>query len=287
MDGLLQLLGNHLQIGLPHVATDKTDREAGLLAESLEEPSQTVFRSLLGHPQQPLHPVVDLIHQRQVAMPSLPLDLIHADGLDGAEILMGHAPENRMFYRLEHVSPAGVEDAGHLVPGQTLGPAGQEPAITGRQVAFPDGPRHLLHRHAAFSAVHPPHGIHEEHGDPPQRHELEPPLRQPIVTRSGRPQPEQIARPFLRACTSTSIAFRPASSTHLAFPYTKDLKGSIRLRIVFSSILWRLRVRWLVCKSIYNRKAHRMLLFSRPVRLQSFLPGEAESGSAGTQPDKE
>ena len=37
---------------------------------------------------------------------------------------------------------------------------------------------------------------------------------------------EQIACPFLRACTSTSIAFRPASSPHLAFPYTKDLKGS-------------------------------------------------------------
>ena len=26
VDGLLQLLGNHVQVGLPHVATDKTDR---------------------------------------------------------------------------------------------------------------------------------------------------------------------------------------------------------------------------------------------------------------------
>src|SRR5208283_4884743 len=171
-----------VEIGLPHVTTNKTDRLAGLLAEGQEEPSQTVFRSLLGHPQQPLHAILDLIHQRQVVLPSLPLDLIHADGLNGAEILMGYAPENRMFYRFEHVSPGSAENAGHLVPGQMLRPASQEPAKTRRQMAFPPGPRHSLHRHATFSAVHPPHGIHKKHGHPPQGYKFEPPLRQPIVT---------------------------------------------------------------------------------------------------------
>jgi len=178
-----RLLGNHVEVGLPHIATDETDRLARLVAEGHEEPPQTVLRSLLGYPQQPLHAVLDLIHQRQVVMPSLPLDLIHADGLDGAEILMGHAPENRMFDRLEHVSPSGAEHASHLVPGQMLRPASQEPAITRRQMAFPPGPWHSLHRHATTSAVHPPHGIHKKYGHPPQGYKLEPPLRQPIVTR--------------------------------------------------------------------------------------------------------
>ena len=41
-----------------------------------------------------------------------------------------------MFYRLKHVSPGGAEDAGHFLPGQMLGPAGQEPAVAGRQVTF-------------------------------------------------------------------------------------------------------------------------------------------------------
>ena len=46
-------------------------------------------------------------------------------------------------------------------------------------------------------------------------------------------------------------------------------------------------VRW-ACNSIDNRKAHGMLAFLLPpARLQSLLPGEAESGSAGTQPDEE
>ena len=93
------------------------------------------------------------------------------------------ATENRMFYRLEHVSPSRTEHAGHLVPGQMLRPASQEPAITCRQVAFPPRPRHSLHRHATTSAVHPPHGIHKKHGHSPQGYKLELPLRQPIVTR--------------------------------------------------------------------------------------------------------
>ena len=38
---------------------------------------------------------------------------------------------------------------------------------------------------------------------------------------------------------------RPVPSTQVAFPYTKDLKGSTRLRIVFSRILWWLPARWL------------------------------------------
>ena len=59
-------------------------------------------------------------------------------------------------------------------------------------------------------------------------------------------QPEQIARPFLRACTATSSVGRGVPSAHFTFPYTKDLKGSTRLRIVFSCILWWPPVRWLV-----------------------------------------
>jgi hypothetical protein len=52
----------------------------------------------------------------------MPLDFIHADGLNAIEVLMGHAPPNRMLDRLEHVSPGGVDVGG----GQELSHCGGE-----------------------------------------------------------------------------------------------------------------------------------------------------------------
>ena len=54
-------------------------------------------------------------------------------------------------------------------------------------MAFSSGPRHSLYRHPAASAVYPSQGINKVHGNSPQRHELEPPLRQPVVTRPWSP----------------------------------------------------------------------------------------------------
>src|ERR1039457_3486804 len=117
-------------------------------------------------------------------VPAMPLDLIDADGLDPIELPIEDTPENREFHRLEHGSPTGVEDAGDFVPGEAFGPLGQEPAVSGGLVAFFDRPWHTLHRHSATRAVHSPHRVDEEHGDLPQRHELETPLGQVIVNRS-------------------------------------------------------------------------------------------------------
>ena len=213
VDGRLQLLGDHVQVGLPHIATDKTDRLTGLVAEGLEEPPQTLLRPLFGHPQQPLHPLLDLIHQRQVMVPPLPLDLVYADGLDPSQILMQHAPENRLFHRLEHVSPGGVEDRGHLLPGQMFGPACQEPAVTGRQMVLSYGPRHSLRRYPADWAIHSPQGIHEIHGNPPQRNELEPPFGKAVVARS-RPTAARADRPAILAGVQCHFQRRSPGSLH-------------------------------------------------------------------------
>src|SRR3990170_1867828 len=181
---LRQLLGNDVQVRLPHVATDKTDGLTRLVVESLEESSQAVLRALSGDPQQSFHPLLDLVDQRQVVMSPLPLDLIHANRLERTEILVEDAPENRVFDRLKDVPPRGAEDCGHFLPGQIFGPTGQEPTIARRQMALSHRPRHTLDRHAAGGAVHPPQGIHEVHGHSPEGHKLKPPLRKPIITGS-------------------------------------------------------------------------------------------------------
>src|SRR5271166_2011056 len=97
---------------------------------------------------------------------------------------MGQTPRNRVFYRTKHVFPTDSKGIRHILPAEPFRPAGKEPAEGRRQRTFSFGPRHLLHRHAALRAVHPPHRVDEEHGNLPERHKLEPPPRQPVVARS-------------------------------------------------------------------------------------------------------
>ena len=116
-----------------------------------------------------------------------------------SEVPMDHAPENRVFYRLEHVSPGGVEDAGHLVPGQTLRPAGQEPAVAGRQVTFSLWPKALAPPSPrSFGQSTRRMAYTKNTAIPHKRHELEPPLRQPIVARP-RPTAARADRPAILA----------------------------------------------------------------------------------------
>ncbi len=79
------------------------------------------------------------------------------------------------------------KDLGNFLPGQPFRPARQEPAKARRLRTLSLGPRHLLDGHAALPAVHSPHRIREEHGDPPQRYEIEPPRGQAVVARPGVP----------------------------------------------------------------------------------------------------
>ena len=86
-----------------------------------------------------------------------------------------------------------------------------------RQVAA--RPRHGLHFHSAARARHSAHRVHQEHRDPPQRHELKPPGRQGVVawrrfpaTRTLRPGVR--SRPHLHFQSQARALYQPHRSVH-------------------------------------------------------------------------
>ena len=155
VQGGRDLLRDHLEVRLPHVAGHKLDTCLDLRRQRLKEPLQALLCPLLGHPQEPLHGV-DLVDEREVGMAASPLHLIDADGLDAREVTVGQPPFHCMFYGAKHVVPRRVEGIGCPLPREPLGPPGQEPAIAGRELLFAFGPWHPLDGHATRRALHPP-----------------------------------------------------------------------------------------------------------------------------------
>ena len=103
-------------------------------------------------------------------MPLLPDDLINTDGCYVVQVAVGQPTGNGHLDRAEDVVPTGLEHLGHFLPRQPSGPAGQEPGIGGGQVVLASSPRDLFHLHAAGLTTDSAHGVEEEHGKAPQRH---------------------------------------------------------------------------------------------------------------------
>ena len=82
INGIPSLLGNNLQVRLPHITADKLQRLTPVLAEPAEEPQQGLGCALLTDPQQPLAVAIDLLYQRQVPMAALPGNLINTNCLN-------------------------------------------------------------------------------------------------------------------------------------------------------------------------------------------------------------
>ena len=130
-------------------------------------------------------------------MSALPLDLVDTDGFNPREILLRAAPLDRHLDRAVDLVPAGPEHFGHLLPAQSLGPAGQKPGIAVTQLMLALAPGNHLDPDTAVSTGDPAHRIDQKHPDPPERHKLEVPRRQPVVTRT-RPPAARAARPRVR-----------------------------------------------------------------------------------------
>jgi len=84
------LLGDDLQIRLPHVAADELQDGGALAAEHPEEPQQRLGRPFLPDPQEPRTGAVDLVHHRQVAVTLLELHFVDADGRPSQSVLRFH-----------------------------------------------------------------------------------------------------------------------------------------------------------------------------------------------------
>ena len=180
-------LCDHLQVGLPHVRAHEVQGCAACGAEPVEEALQGCGLAFASDPQQALAVAIDLIDQRQVALPAAARELVDADGFDVGEVAVGEAPVDGPAHGPMDGVPGGGERGGHLLPRQALGPPGEAPGVGIGQSVLAGGPREGLDPHAAARAGHAAHGVEEDHGDVPQGHEVEAPDRQRVVARGRAP----------------------------------------------------------------------------------------------------
>ncbi len=185
MDRMPRLLGDYLQVGFPHIATDIAQLFGSFLAKPAKESQQGFDLPLLANPQQSSALRIDLIDQCQVSMAPLPLDFINTDRLDPRQISVSPPPGNRHFHRAKYMVPTGAKGLGHLFPAQPLGPACQKPGIGLGQSVFPFCPGHPLHPDTASWTINPARCIEEKHLNAPYRNELKTPSWQRIVPRSS------------------------------------------------------------------------------------------------------
>ncbi len=203
VQGVGNLFRDHVEVRLPHVTAHETNPLADVVGEHVEESSQALLGTFVRHPEQTLD-AADLVDEREIRVAPAPLDLVHTDGLDTREIPVGDSPQDSMFYRAKHVLPGRAEGGCRIRPRQPLRPAGQEPAVTRRQMPLAGRPRHSLHHDATGRAIDPPHRVDEEHRHVPERDELESSGRKPVVTRT-----------LLAAARADRPAVRPGLDVHL------------------------------------------------------------------------
>ena len=79
------------------------------------------------------------------------------------------------------------EGVGDLLPGEALGPTGEEPGAGVGEAVLAGGPGDGLDLDAAARAVDAAHGVAEDDGDLPERHEVEAAWRQNVVAGRGAP----------------------------------------------------------------------------------------------------
>ena len=169
--------------------SEQTKYSAALRAgpNQSKKPSNVAAFAFAADPQQALAVTVDLIDQRQVALPAAAGELVDADGLDVREVAVREAPVDRHAHGPIDGVPGRGERRGDLLPRQTLGPPGEEPGVGVGQSVLAGGPRQRLDPYAAARAVDAAHRVEEDHGDVPQGHEVEAPDRLRVVARGPAP----------------------------------------------------------------------------------------------------
>src|SRR5512142_426693 len=106
----------------------------------MEESPQALLGPIQANPEKPPGPGVDLVDQRQVAMPPLPLDLVDTQRLDPLKRAAPQTPLDGELHRAVDRFPGGMERRCYLKPRQPLGPPGQEPAVGRGQLTLAVAP---------------------------------------------------------------------------------------------------------------------------------------------------
>jgi hypothetical protein len=173
---------NDAQVRSPHIAANVLESPEDLLSQHVKEPLERVLRPGGGDPQEATTTLIDLVHQRQVPVASLVLDLIDSNGDDTAHLPMYQAPGNRMANSPIDRIPTATKNRGHLAPGQASCPPGQEPAILVGLTSFSFTPGNFLRHDAAGRAVDSAQCVHEHDGDLPHGDKLPGSFRQAVIS---------------------------------------------------------------------------------------------------------
>jgi len=117
VEGVGAVLGDQVEVGLPHVGADELDLPGQLAADQREELLEALEGAILADPEQADHAGLDLVDQRQVLMAAAVLDLVDADRADRIEGAPLQAPFDDPLHGLIDLLPAGAEGPGGLLPG--------------------------------------------------------------------------------------------------------------------------------------------------------------------------
>ena len=145
VQGLRSFLRDHLQIRVPHVATDEPDLGGAFFSEHAEEPKKRFDLSFRPAPERPPEAGIELIDHAEVLVPFEDSNLVDSDLGHTIERAMGQAIVDEHFDGSEDTSPAGFKDSRDLVPGEASGPLGQKDLVGVGHLLFPIHPGHPFH----------------------------------------------------------------------------------------------------------------------------------------------
>jgi hypothetical protein len=166
--GMGQLLLDHVDVGLPHVAADRLDAIAQRSAMLPEEPAESLLGAARPGPQQAL--LLQIIDVGDVDMPFALRQLVDADVEHSPHLPVRQPVGYRLADRQRHGAPVHSEQPGHLLPGKQLAPVGQHPNEPHRQSALALAPGDGFHAHlSAPRAGYPRRSICQCHRHAPQR----------------------------------------------------------------------------------------------------------------------
>lgn len=204
--------GDHVEVGLPHVAANKPQALDYVRTEGVQAAAQTGLRAAGAEPQQTPTMPVDLInHGEKVGalLAPAPMDLVHANRFDPVEFAVRQPPFHEPLDRPINRFPTGAEDARGFAPRQAPGPAGQEAHRGGRDPLLARIPRQMFDHDAMHLARHPPRRVNILGREAPQRHEHPTAFLQPVIARAER-MAVTAARPAARAGLYLHLDFRCA-----------------------------------------------------------------------------
>jgi hypothetical protein len=181
------LVGNDLQVGPPHVAANKTKSLDELRTQFLEPTAQRLLRTPLADPQQAPATSINLVdHSEEVvgALAMSPVDLVHANRFNPAQLAMRQAPLHEPLYGSIHRFPTGLKYCRRLPPTQPPRPASKKAHHRRRQWPLPVTPRNVLNHDPVLNTLHTPRRVTETHRYSPQRYKFPVSLRQPVIAGS-------------------------------------------------------------------------------------------------------